>query len=289
MQEYTDDKEAIRKEFEGMDYVIVRVKNTPPPDSQGNVYDTPPFVFPLISESASSDGSSNVWAYCKGHPELQPNGLWKPPSKSRMLEKGTMVVDLKNDIDFAVYLFKKSKVFKGSFIVVDDPGRDARERGKAKRRNLLISSLVWGELSNDDELRDVAAAWGLSGTDNKEPDMLREELESLLSQREDQISKGKNVKGVDEFMKLRKNKKELRLRTFVQKAIDGKFISYDSTTRKYSIGKNDLVTVPMRDVSKPFDYLCNMLDKEEDEIKKVVKEVVDEKYIDGISKSNGGS
>ena len=53
MQEYAADKEAIREEFKGMDYVIVRSKDTPPPDSQGNVYETPPFIFPLISEPGS--------------------------------------------------------------------------------------------------------------------------------------------------------------------------------------------------------------------------------------------
>lgn len=285
-KEYEADLKDIQDTYEGRDFVIVKVRQVPPPDSQGNVYETPPFCFPLISEAQSPNGGSNTWAYCKGHPELQPNGLWKPPLKNRILEKGTMVVDLKNDIDFAVYLFKKSKVFTQGFLEVDDPGREARKYGEEKRRNLLIDSIVWSEI-DDDELPEVCAAWGLSGTSTKESDMLRRELEQLLVSREKAIAKGKNVQGVREFMKMRKNKNSIRLRSIVQMAISNDIVKYDKTDRKYTIGDADLISVPVREADRAFDYLCSKLEKEQDELVKLLNEVVDEAYIDSISDKQG--
>lgn len=281
-KEYQADIEDIKREYPDQDYLVVKLTKTPPPDSSGNVYPVPPFAFPLISKHESEDGSSNIWAYCKVPPELKPNGLWEPKKKNRILENGTMLVDMKRDLDFAVYLLKKSQVFKGKFLEIDDPGREARKRGAMKRKEALIYSLVWGELEDEKELRTLAAAWGLPNSEREEPDLLREKLEGILRKREKDIERGKKVKGLEFLMDMRKDKDRLMTRSVIQKAIDKKIIAYDKKERRYMIADSEIMVIPVKEAENHFEYFADSLNKHKDELLKVLKHFVDEDFIDSL-------
>lgn len=282
-QEYLQGLSEIRKEFEGRRFIMLKQKDHPVRDNEGNLYPVPPVVIPLRTFISSPDGTGrNEWAYCDGMPILQPNGLYEITKKSHIIGR-SLVIDLERDIDMAFYILKKSKAFRNKLIVVDDPGIEARKRGQEKREKLLVEAIIWQELNNDEELRLIASAWGVEGAYDGEADLVREKLENELHRREKLRKNDASVKGINAFVDSIKDKTKLRTQSFLQRSIDGGMLRYEKENRRYMIGDSEILVVPIREQDRPFAFLCDYFNKHEDKLHKVVEQLMTEPMITSAS------
>jgi len=144
----------------------------------------------------------------------------------------------------------------------------------------------------------MAQAYGVPNVYQKEPDVIRMELEKVLSHNDDKRKKGDlSARGTKEFLDELKVKDNVILRAFVQQAVDDKLVTYKANGN-WEVGQKIILKVPQADIERKFDYLCNYLgsSNNEDKLKDFLGDIINPEYlaklhsyktIEWIAKVNG--
>jgi len=225
---------------------------------------TPPMII-KFSARVQGDAGMEVWEYSPGQARPLPNGLWEPTGKRSQFVYEILSLSLDKEADFAFWLYYKSpylsrkKEGKGRLYLYD-PAKEARKKGDKKRAELDLNTAIYGTLGagNEDQLKLVAQSFGIPNVDKKDPDQIRLELENTILTNEQKKKSNAHARGVNEFLSEVKITDATRLRSLITVAIDNKWITW-AEDGYYKVGDTDLCKVPLRDLERKQDYLCNFL------------------------------
>ncbi len=251
---------------------------------------------PLKAYVAIGDLGKHTWMCCLDPPEVLPNGLQDMPKLSK--RKGisiedTLVVNISEQPDLAFFLYKISPFMErighnGLFRIVD-PIREDEEFGAEEMALTRRKYAVWTMLRDEPKLKLMARAYGIEDTDNKQPNGIRKELEELLLRNDQAQKNNPAIKGTKEFEEEMQVTDSLLLRNFIQKAKDDKKIEIRADGR-WHIGEKILVQVPVGEMSRAKDYLCQhlMIGNNQEKLQEFMKDLLNKEYLDAIPNNKDG-
>jgi len=269
-------------------------------DGKGHEYkdvpeEIPPMRFSLRANVSHPQRGKEQWAVCLGAPYALPGGLWdiggKLDTKTKQITSG-MTVDLVNEADLAFFLYYKCPHVLGGHWKVDDPRADVRARGDVKRKNLERETAIWQSLSDDNQLRTIAAGWGIEdttkkdaqGSFTKEGDAIRIELESLLERNDEIQKRDPSYRGTKEFLEDMKITDVMRLNSFIQHWMDEGMITYKPDGR-YRVGDKILAQVPQNEIVRKKTWLFNYYasPNQTASLQELMKDLINKEYLDSLS------
>jgi len=236
---------------------------------------------PFESDYTDSSGDKQLWAYCQGSPVIHPNGQYELGKVRSMPFVGDKVISLETDPDLAFYLAYVSPFIKSKTIKIDNPAEDARKLGDKRREAAQRYVAVWNMLTDENKLRTMASAYGVPNTDKKEPDSIRLELEKVLEHNDEKKRSNPSIKGTADFLSEMNVSDNILLRAFVQTAIDDKKLKWN-IDGKWKVGQKIILQVPITDIEKNFDYLCNYLgsSNNNDKLLDFLKDIINREYFE---------
>ncbi len=249
-----------------------------------------PWTISFKQTAVGKNGDTETWKYAKGTPRKKDGQyILTQPSHLMMADWN---VSLLTDADLAYFVISKTQEFKNGTIYIDDPAAVARKQAAEKRREVELNNVLYGEMSplaDDDTLQAVAASWGVSNTDKKDPNVVRLELEALIRSREKEKNKDPNVKGVKEFLASLGNvKEEIRRRHLIKWGEDHHIIHYNGSSLYYELTATGdrLVYIPVNKLKGRFEYFCDQVLQDRnakmwDELK---HNLITQEYLDTIKK-----
>jgi len=249
--------------------------------------EVPPMRFSLRANVNHPQRGKEQWAVCLGAPYALPGGLWdiggKLDSKTKQITNG-MSVDLINEPDLAFFLYYKSPHVRGGHWKVDDPKADVRAKGDVERDQLERKTAIWQTLQDEEQLRKVAASYGIDKVATKEADAIRFELEATLRSNDEMKKRDPSYKGTKEFLEDLKINDYVRLSAFVRHWMDEGMIRYNPDGR-YKIGDKILVQVPQSEITKKFPWLCNYLaaPNNKERLQELFRDLINKDYLDSIT------
>lgn len=246
---------------------------------------TPPVKFPLSTLHTATGRGKELWACCMGEPKILPGNLFDIGEKRSFEIKDNLVINMTEDPDFAYYVYFLSRAKKGGHIVVDDPKKDARKRGDKRRQALERETAIWGgSLSDVNQLRKIASAYGVAEVDTLEPDIIREELERVLQHNDEMKRRDPSYKGTTEFLDELKITDFVRLSAFIRHWMDEQKIVFHKDGR-YMIGEKVLAHVPYDQADKKFQWLCNFYaaPNNAEKLKELMLDLVNKDYLKTIN------
>ena len=243
-----------------------------------------PWRIPLAASSVTGNKGKHYWSCCMSTPEPMANGLWNMGPVKSMTVKEDILVNINENPDLAFFLYKISPFVKRKLIKVADPIADDSELGDIERELTERKYAVWNMLADESKLKRMARAYGVAGVDNKQPNAIRKELETILEKNDKLKRQNPAIKGVKEFIEEMKVTDALLLRAFVQKNIDEKRLEYRPDGR-WRIGDKIVVQVPANEMSKKNDYLCNylMAGNNSDKYQEFLKDLINKDYLDTVT------
>lgn len=229
-------------------------------------------------------GGKNHWACCLDTPKLLPGNLWGLGNKRRIHIYDDFLVNLDKDPDLGFFLYKISPFVKKGFIRLQDPEGDDAELGKAEYLRAQRKMAVWTMLEDEKKLRTMARGYGIAGTDKKQPNAIRKELEALLEKNDKLQEANAAVKGTKDFMDEMHITDSLILRSFVQKCIDAKKLTYHVDGR-WKVGEKIVVQVPASDLERKMEYLCSYLQagNNREKLQEFLKDLINKEYLDSVA------
>lgn len=318
---YSEAVAYLRKEYgqNGRNNVITLVRRKEQKkNASGGLEDTAPMVFPAkatpqIQFSAGDHkkketmSGMETWAYSANRPKrLNTGDDYQPDPKSIKFISHSNGYNMDTEMDLLYFLLYKSprvyfqpaiaqgKVKRGD-LIINDPARRAKDKVRKERDILKLKNAVMAPeptypLHSDDNLRKVAAAWGLDNAMDQyySADTLRIQLEHAVKegQKEKEKLNGKG-KGLDEFFEMCNFDDSVRSRGLVMYGIDDGKVIYDLTKNVYyyKSSKDPIVDVPASRRADRFEYLASYLEndvnaKEWDLFK---REVISDEYLDKLS------
>ena len=297
--EYTEGLRKLREQFPDGKIKFIRPgypKKSKGVDSRGRqvtmLEPKTPALFPLRREVVNEKRGTEIWSCCLTAPKLLPNNLWEIDGKRSIKIDEFVIVNLNKQPDLAYYLAFIAK-FKSSLLKVDDPEAEVRERAAEERRLVELKSAIWQMLPDEEQLRKVSAAYGVTGAHTmangrytKSADRLRIELEEQIKINETRRGKHKDftAKGVREFLEEMKVTDSVRLRAFVQRLIDEKKLTYKPDGR-FRLGDKAITQVPHSEIGRKFEWLCSYfaMPSNKDRLQELMRDVVDKEYLDSIT------
>lgn len=298
-KEYTEGLKKLREQFPDGKIKFVRPGfpiKTKGVDSKGRevmmVEPSRPALFPLEKKFAHPMRGEEIWSCCLQMPQLLPNGLWSIGKKKSLKVDEFYIVDLNKQPDLAYYLAYIAKFDRKGLLVIDDPKAETRKKADEKRRTVEINAAIWQMLKDEEQLRKIAAAYGVTGAYAKRNGEYSKDADTLRFELEDQILKnekrrGKNdfsVKGISEFLEEMKVTDNVRLRAFIQNLIDEKKIVYKPDGR-FRVGEKAITQVPQSEIGRKFEWLCGFyaMPSNKDRLVELMKDVIDKEYLDNIT------
>lgn len=238
---------------------------------------------PLETDFTTEDGEKQIWAYCEGAPVIHPNGQYDLGRKRSLTIQGDKVVSMGRDPDLAFYLAYVSPFVRRKVLKIEDPVADAKKTGDKKRETVKRQTAIWNMLTDDDKLRTMASAYGVSGANTKEPDVIRIELENILEVNDDRKKRDPSIRGTDDFLAEMNVNDNILLRGLVQRTIDDKLLSWNADG-KWRVGQKIIYHVSMPDLERKFDVLCNYLGQSNNNDKLVdfLGDIVSKEYLDSV-------
>jgi len=257
-------------------------------DSKGNVVPnmaepSPPLIIPLRANVPTETGLE-TWTLSLGAPKLLPNGLWDASGRRSQSISEQLTISLDSNPELAFFLYYKSPIFKGGLLKIDDPIAEARIEGDKARADLDLQTALYATLGDEDQLKVIAQAYGVADVDKKHPDTIRKQLKSIVVAGDDKKRTDPSSRGVSEFLEELKVTDAVRLRGLVQNSIDEKKIIWKEDGR-FLVGERELCKVPIGDVSRKFDYLCNFLLRaaNKPKLKELLQDVVTREYLEKVT------
>ena len=298
-KEYTEGLKQLREQFPDGKIKFVRPgfpRKTKGVDARGRevmmVEPAIPALFPLEKKYSHPMRGEEIWSCCLQMPKLLPNGLWSIGGKKSLKVDDFYIVDLNRQPDLAYYLAYIAKYDRKGLLKIDDPKAEVRKKAAEERRMVEIKTAIWQMLSDDEQLRKMAAAYGVNGAHTKHNGGYAKDADQLRFELEDQILKnekrrGKNdfsVKGISEFLEEMKVTDNVRLRAFIQNLIDEKKIVYKPDGR-FRVGEKAITQVPQSEIGRKFEWLCSFyaMPSNKDRLVELMKDVIDKEYLDNIS------
>jgi len=316
-------KEAIaylRKEYGqgGRNNVITLVRRKEQKvNASGHLEETAPMVFPAKStpeiqfsradeKHKDNIGGMEIWAYSGNRPKRANVGDdYQPDPKSIKFISHAQGFNMDTDMDLIYFLLYKSpkvyfqpaiaqgKVKRGD-LIIDDPARKAKDKVRKERDILKLKNAVMAPeptypLYSDENLRKVAAAWGLSSAMDEfySADTLRIQLEHAVKEGEKTKEKIGRGKGLAEFFEMCNFDESVRKRAVIMFAIDAGLVVYDLAGHNYyyKSSKDVIVDVPAKHRADRFDYLSGHLENKinEKDWDLFKKEVINDEYLDKLS------
>jgi len=239
---------------------------------------------PLKASYYDKDRGTEIWACCLGDPILHPNGQYDLGNTRAITITSDKVVDTEKDMDLAFYLAYISPFVRKKVIKIDDPKMDAKKLGDIRRAEVERQMAIWNMLTDEDKLKTMAQAYGVPNVNQKEPDIIRMELEKILLEADKRKKVDFTVRGTKEFLEEMKVKDNVILRSFIQQAIDDKTIVY-KLNGNWEVGQKIILKVPQSDIERRFDYLCNYLGSSNntDKLKDLLGDIVNSEYIENAN------
>ena len=243
-----------------------------------------PWRIPLTGSIATGTKGTHEWSCCLNAPEPKANGLWDMGRTRAITIKGSLAVNIKEKPDLAFFLYRVSRFVTKGLIAVADPRAEDEERGEKNRMLTERKMAVWSMLSEDDKLKRMARAYGITDVDDKQPNAIREELESLLETNDKLKRQNPAIKGTKEFLEEMKVTDGVLLRAFVQQAIDEKKLTW-SVDGRWKIGQKIIVQVPHGELQRKNDYLCNylMAGNNAEKLQEFIRDFINKEYLDKIT------
>ena len=239
---------------------------------------------PLQTYYADPKRGREVWACCTAQPVLLPNGLWDLGRNRSLTIKGEKIVDLTMDVDLAFYLAYLSPFVRKKLLKIDNPAMDAKSEGDRNRELTKRKTAIWNML-DDEKLRIMASAYGVTQTTTKTTDRIRLDLEKILEINDKLKKSNPAVRGTDDFLEEMKVTDGLLLRAFTQNAIDNKQVTW-TKDGKWHIGEKVVFHVSLADVQnkREFDALCNYLSapNNNDKLQDFLQDLVSKEYLDSV-------
>jgi hypothetical protein len=245
---------------------------------------------PLKAYVAIGNLGKHTWMCCLDPPDVTANGLYDMPKLSK--RKGisidsTLVVNIADQPDLAFFLYKISPFMErlnhnGLFRIID-PIKDDEEIGAEEMTLTRRKYAVWSMLPDVNMLKMRARAYGIEGVDEKQPNAIRKELEELLLRNDEAQKNNPAIKGTKEFEEEMQVTDSLLLRNFIQKAKDDKKIEIRADGR-WHIGEKIIIQVPVGEMSRAKDYLCQylMTGSNFDKLQEFIKDLISKEYLDAI-------
>ncbi len=317
---YKESVKAIRDKYSqgGRLHMITLVRRKEQKrNASGQLEETAPLVFPAkayaeIQFSLNDDkmrekigGSVETWAYSKNRPIIKNAGeQFEPSPKSLKFISHSQGYDMDREMDLIYFLLYKSprvyyapaiaqgKAKKGDLIVDDRQQRAkdkvSKERAELKLKNAIMAPDMSFPLHSDENLRTVAAAWGIDGAMDRfeSADELRIKLEHSVKEGEKTKKTSGAGKGFDDFFKLIEFDDSVRARTMMMYALDNGIVTKDDSAQKYLYSSGSvLLTVPDNKKYSPFDYLAGYLLNEvnKKEWDRFRKEVISTEYLEMVA------
>lgn len=294
---------------------LVRRKE-PRRNATGMLEESGPLIFPAKcypeiqfaakdKKKAEEMGGVETWAFSHNTAIKKQSGdNWEPSPKSIKFMGQSEGYSMESQMDLIYFLLYKcprvyhpqaiaqGKVKKGD-LVVEDRGLRASEKLKKERDELKLKNAIMAPdssfpLHSDENLRKVAAAWGIEGSmdEHESASDLRFRLEHSVVEADKNRILTKSGRGYDEFFEMIDFDDSVRQRAMIMYAIDTGKVKYDRDKNVYTyVNGGVLLDVPDNKKYDPFNYLANHLynklnDKEWDLFK---KEVIDNEYLEMLS------
>ncbi len=236
---------------------------------------------PLSATYVDENRGSERWSCCLGEPVIHPNGQYDIGTIRAITVTSDKVVDMNRDMDLAFFLAYISPFTRSKVLKIDNPKEDAKRLGDKKRAQVQREMAIWSMLTDEDKLRTMASAYGVPRVHEKEPDVIRMELEKILSSNDERRKSDLTVRGTTEFLEEMKVEDSVLLRAFIQDAIDQKSLVY-KINGNWQVGERVIYKVPDSAVDKKFDYLCNYLASNKDKLKDLLSDLITQEYLDNI-------
>lgn len=290
--EYTDGINKLREEH-GQKIRFIRPgfpKKSKGIDSRGRetmmLEPATPALFPLEKVYVHNERGEEIWSCCLQTPVYLPNGLWSIGKKKSIKIDEYVIVDLSRQPDLAYYLAYIAKFERKGLLKIDDPMAEIRERDAEERRMVEVKSAIYQMLDKEDDLRKIAAAYGVSGAYTNDPAKIRLDLVAQLEINDTKRNKQKDmtIRGTREFLEDLKVSDNVRLRAFVKRMIDNKTITYKPDGR-FRIGDKPITQVPHSEIGRRDDWLCGFyaMPNNKDHLQELMRDVIDKKFLDGIT------
>jgi len=249
-----------------------------------------PWRIPLKDKKAMGNKGVHEWACCLDSPEPQANGLWDMGRTRGLTIKGSYTVNLNTEPDLAFFLYNISRFTMKGLIAVADPKKDDEELGEMEKSLTERKYAVWNMLGDISKLHTMARGYGVNNVDEKQPNAIRKELESLLEKNDKLKRQNPAVKGTKEFIEEMQVTDGLLLRSFIQKSIDEKKLEYRQDGR-WRIGNKIIVQVPAKELSRKMDYLCGylMAGNNIDKLQEFLRDLLDKDYLASIPDGKDGN
>ena len=285
-------------------------------NASGMLEETAPMIFPataypeiqLASKHVSRTenvGGMETWSYSEHRPTRKnPGDPFEPDPKSIKFMSYFETFDMNTQMDLIYFLLYKSprvyyppaiaqgKVKKGD-LMVKDKALEAKEKVQKQRDELRLKNAIMAPdaqypLHSDENLRKVAAAWGIDGAMDKYvgADDIRLKLEEAVKQGEQKKKSSGKGKGFDEFFDLINFDDSVRQRSLIMYALDNNKLTHDEKSGVYAYaGGDQLVSVPPNKKYHAFDYLAEYLgnDMNESTWSMFLREIVDAEYLDTLN------
>ena len=263
-------------------------KKTKGIDSKGREVDnlllpTPPMIIPLTAEVNGRTGLE-IWSCALDNPKLLPNGLWELGGRrSIMIKDANITVNLKSQAELAFFLYYKSPFYSSGQLKIDDPVAQAKLEGDKEREALELQTAIYGVLADEAQLKVVAQSCGIAGVDKKHPDAIRKELKSVVMEGEKRKKKDPMAKGLKEFLDELKVTDAVRLRSAIKTAEDNGKIVW-SPDGRYKVGERELCKIPVSEIPRRFDFMCNHLGNvaNRPKLQDLLRDIINKEYLDKI-------
>jgi hypothetical protein len=248
-----------------------------------------PWRIPLSSYAVLGELGKHRIMCCLDTPTVLANGLWDMGTKKSMNVKESILVNINEEPDLAFFLYKVSPFVRRGLIKVVDPKQDDANLGEAEREITETKYAVWSMLGDVDKLKTMARAYGVAGVEGKQPNAIRKELEELLVRNDKAKKQNPAIKGTKEFVEEMRVTDSLLLRNFVQKSIDEKRLEYRQDGR-WRIGEKIIVQVPVSELERKNEYLCNFLmaGNNFEKLQEFIKDLISKEYLDAIPENKDG-
>jgi hypothetical protein len=245
---------------------------------------TPPMRIPLQAYATVGKLGKHHWACCLDAPKVLPNGLWEMGKRKAFTIEEDVLININEEPDLAFFFFKISPFIKKGLIKVLDPAKDDVEIGEAESLLTDRKYAVWKQLGDIDKLKRMARAYGVSQVDDKQPNQIRKELETVLERNDVLRRTNPAVKGTREFLEEMMVTDGVLLRAFVQKAIDDKKLAC-GLNGDWKVGDKIIIKVPASELKRKPEYLCDYLSAGNniDKLQEFLRDLINTEYLEGIT------
>ena len=201
------------------------------------VQNVPPQFINYVATEFREDEGSIEWRYSPTPARKRGDELVFPTRGERFFENNKRVESFRKDqIDLLFFLIYKSPHKGRIYEVVDERG-EAQKRVNTKREQAKLTEALYGPNSplygNINLTKTIAQSWGVSDVQRKTEALLIDELERIVMNGQRLKEKGKNVRGIDEFVKDLQMDELTKIRAVIQEAVDANVIAFNENTHNY--------------------------------------------------------